>query len=310
MSEEQNTSPENANSGELKVDESNLQGQPVVPVKQSEPFANQSSIENMEVHHHPDLQHRPKPWKEYLLEFLMIFLAVTMGFFAERIRENIGENDKEKQYMISMLEDLKADTANLNEGIRYWNYVITSIDSLTNSIKDETFEKNTNKFYKQVAKTNTFRRIKYNNRTVNELISSGNIRLIRKKSVSYSIMALDNIVTQVLKEQERAILDRSIAAANFQHELIDFSFFFDPDSLPMSNNFQDAYSINMLYERVSSGLPLYPPLISKDRKIANQYFSLLWTRKAIIIAILETIRDTKKIADSLIEDIKKNYELE
>ena len=36
--------------------------------------------ENMEVHHHPDLHHKPKKWKEYFLEFLMIFLAVTMGF--------------------------------------------------------------------------------------------------------------------------------------------------------------------------------------------------------------------------------------
>ena len=43
---------------------------------------------NMEVHHHPDLHHKAKPWKEYFLEFIMIFLAVTMGFFAENIREH------------------------------------------------------------------------------------------------------------------------------------------------------------------------------------------------------------------------------
>src|SRR5450755_1224328 len=139
MSEEQNSFPESANSGELKGDESNLQEQPADPVKHSEPFASQSSVEKMEVHHHPNLHHKPKPWKEYSLEFLMIFLAVTMGFFAERIRESITENDKEKQYVISMLEDLKVDTANLNVGIGYWNYVITSIDSVNRSIKDETF---------------------------------------------------------------------------------------------------------------------------------------------------------------------------
>jgi hypothetical protein len=34
----------------------------------------------MEVHHHPDLHHEQKPWKEYILEFVMLFLAVTMGF--------------------------------------------------------------------------------------------------------------------------------------------------------------------------------------------------------------------------------------
>jgi hypothetical protein len=32
------------------------------------------------------------------LEFLMIFLAVTMGFFAETIRENIKEHGQAKEY--------------------------------------------------------------------------------------------------------------------------------------------------------------------------------------------------------------------
>jgi hypothetical protein len=34
----------------------------------------------MDVHHHPDLHHKKKNFKEYFLEFLMIFLAVTLGF--------------------------------------------------------------------------------------------------------------------------------------------------------------------------------------------------------------------------------------
>jgi hypothetical protein len=39
----------------------------------------------MEVHHHPDVE--KKSFKEYLLEGLMIFIAVSLGFFAEQIRE-------------------------------------------------------------------------------------------------------------------------------------------------------------------------------------------------------------------------------
>ncbi|MEO6838300.1 MAG: hypothetical protein ABI185_07915 [Ginsengibacter sp.] len=52
----------------------------------------------MEVHHHPDIHHKPKKWKEYFLEFLMIFLAVTLGFFAENIRKHTTDRAKEKQY--------------------------------------------------------------------------------------------------------------------------------------------------------------------------------------------------------------------
>ena len=39
----------------------------------------------MEVHHH---SHHPKKWKEYITEFIMLFAAVSLGFFAENIREH------------------------------------------------------------------------------------------------------------------------------------------------------------------------------------------------------------------------------
>src|ERR1700749_1506502 len=63
----------------------------------------------MEVHHHPDVHHKRKKFKEYFLEFLMLFLAVTMGFFAENIREHFSDNQKEKQYMGSFMADLAMD---------------------------------------------------------------------------------------------------------------------------------------------------------------------------------------------------------
>ncbi len=56
---------------------------------------------------------KPKPWKEYLLEFIMIFLAVTMGFFAENLRERISNNEKGEKYIESLIEDLQADTTKI-----------------------------------------------------------------------------------------------------------------------------------------------------------------------------------------------------
>ena len=58
----------------------------------------------MEVHHHPRVE--KKNFKEYVLEFLMIFLAVTLGFFAENIREHFVNSEKEKNYMEGMTSAL------------------------------------------------------------------------------------------------------------------------------------------------------------------------------------------------------------
>ena len=57
----------------------------------------------MEVHHHPNVDpdsHRKKGFKEYFLEFVMIFLAVTLGFFAEGLREHLSDKRIEGQYMV------------------------------------------------------------------------------------------------------------------------------------------------------------------------------------------------------------------
>ena len=70
-------------------------------------------ITQIEVHHHPHVE--KKSFKEYLLEGLMIFLAVAMGFFAENIREHLAEQEKGKQYINSFYQDLKYDTSHLTK---------------------------------------------------------------------------------------------------------------------------------------------------------------------------------------------------
>ena len=71
---------------------------------------NEPSTANMEVHHHPQLEHKSKPWKEYLLEGLMIFLAVTLGFFAENFREQISDSHREYEFAKELYAELKDDS--------------------------------------------------------------------------------------------------------------------------------------------------------------------------------------------------------
>ena len=84
----------------------------------------------MEVFHPPDLHHRKKPWKEYGLEFLMIFLAVTLGFFAETLREYISDNRHVRQLGAQLIHDLKNDSAVLNENMSRDTLIIKKTDSL------------------------------------------------------------------------------------------------------------------------------------------------------------------------------------
>src|SRR5256885_10702738 len=84
----------------------------------------------MEVHHHPDIHHKSKKWKEYFLEFLMIFLAVTLGFIAENLREHTTERSKEKQYIAGFIRNVKDDTARLTYVIEFDRRLVKGIDSM------------------------------------------------------------------------------------------------------------------------------------------------------------------------------------
>jgi len=109
-----------------------------------------SEIPKMEVHHHPQLEHNPKPWKEYLLEGFMIFIAVMMGFIAENIREGIDNNEHARQLTLQLVHDLKADTAQLNYIWRNETQIIKYNDTLL-SLLQQPLEKTDTKHLQKLA---------------------------------------------------------------------------------------------------------------------------------------------------------------
>ena len=67
----------------------------------------------MEVHHPHHPTHKKK-WSEYILEFVMLFAAVTLGFFAENLREHTIVKEKIEKNKIAILKDLKQDAITID----------------------------------------------------------------------------------------------------------------------------------------------------------------------------------------------------
>src|SRR5437773_1038348 len=68
-------------------------------------------------HHHDHPQHKEKVWKHYALEFFMLFLAVSAGFFVENFRDHLVDRKHEKEYMQSLLNDLSTDITRIDSVI-------------------------------------------------------------------------------------------------------------------------------------------------------------------------------------------------
>jgi hypothetical protein len=154
----------------------------------------QIQAENMEVHHHPDLHHKKKRWKEYFLEFLMIFLAVTLGFLAESLREHISEKDRAEVFAQSLEADFKADTLTLRLLIHYTSEKIEKIDSLDDYINTARNRTNDSLLYNTIIYVISTFQFDNINGTYEQIKNSGSMRFFNQALVnnlnSYDATAL------------------------------------------------------------------------------------------------------------------------
>ena len=139
----------------------------------------------MEVHHH---SHKPKNWKEYITEFIMLFLAVTLGFFAENQREHLIEGNREKQYMQSLYEDLRKDTTILNNLVRYDTIQNGKLDTTNQLLIENKWDVARLKLlYKLNLKTAGTIRYNLSERTSAQLKNAGGMRLVANQELSNKI---------------------------------------------------------------------------------------------------------------------------
>ena len=144
----------------------------------------------MEVHAHT---HTPrKKWTHYFWEFLMLFLAVFCGFLAENQREHMIEHRREKQFMQLLVRDLKKDTAFLNAAFPKKEARIKAIDSVFTFFENKPLPNEIPGYVVVQMKRTTFDQlIDRNKSTIDQMKSSGNLRLIRKQNIADSLAEYD-----------------------------------------------------------------------------------------------------------------------
>jgi hypothetical protein len=146
----------------------------------------QPQTETMEVHKHPHHVTHKKKWGEYLLEFLMIFFAVFLGFLAENLREGIKNKEEIHSDMQSIVADLKSDVVYFDSLIIRNEYSCRMTDSLISLLANQ--PSNTADIY-YLARTITanFGYFYSNAKTFEQMKASGNLKLIKPRSLLDSI---------------------------------------------------------------------------------------------------------------------------
>ena len=265
-----------------------------------------SEIQTMEVHHHPEIE--KKGLKEYVLEGLMIFLAVMMGFFAESYREHLSEHSKEGEYIVNIKKDLVADTANLGVWIPALHARMLSFDTLINYLETPgPVKEGSNMYYlaRYATRSTVF---EPTDNTIQEMKSSGNLRLIRSREIVNDLMNFER------------------ATAQYNH-LDDIAQREDLLTYPLIGQLFDATIFNkmVVYKKYVGGAekdyatgqrnttvkpPGNPQLRSASPDEVNLLIYYLHQRKSTFMGEIHDLDDQRKLAASIIKEINKEYRLE
>jgi hypothetical protein len=141
--------------------------------------------------HEIDTQMKKKKtpsWKRYGMEFLMVFAAITLGFFADNQREKWGETARGVQYAQRLVEDLDLDSIRMEEVKA--NYALkeqqinTLIPLMQAGLGEKPFLDSLFSYFTLPGSGSLVTGISFvENMATRDELKSGNMRLIRSDSI-------------------------------------------------------------------------------------------------------------------------------
>ncbi|HLG40103.1 MAG TPA: hypothetical protein VI461_10555 [Chitinophagaceae bacterium] len=266
--------------------------------KQPQTINDKQETADMEVHKHPHHVTHKKKWGEYLLEFLMLFLAVFLGFLAENQREHIVERQRAKEYAKALLEDLAKDTLEIQDVIREDKILLTCFDSIQAITHGHSLKgKIPGRFYYYCNIGTASPAVVWANATITQITQSGNLRyftnteLIKKISSYYSssqyITELNNIdrrFREKAMELKSQVLDSYFFSQYSPYPIIDWPNI--PDSL------------------MTKQLPLHNP------EKLNEFSNSLENRRANFTILINRVYPAAlNAAVELMSILRKDYHL-
>lgn len=127
-------------------------------------------------------------WKKYAMEFLMVFAAITLGFFAENQREKWGENTRGVQYAQRLLKDLDLDSIRMEEVKANYTsreqQINTLIPLMQAGLEEKPFLDSLFAYFTLPGSASLVTGINFvENLATRDELKSGNMRLIRSDSI-------------------------------------------------------------------------------------------------------------------------------
>jgi hypothetical protein len=242
----------------------------------------------MEVHHHPQLEHKPKPWKEYLLEGLMIFIAVVMGFIAENVRESITEHKRATEFAQSYYTDIKKDTAEIDHAIHFGKHRIAAIDSILTVLHQPPSPRGDTIFAYKAIVASAVLPFEPSSGNFEATKASGAVRNFKQKMI--------NLMNEY-DLQARAVIRREDITQKFATEqLIPFAV--------------EAGNMEVSYDIMTTGKIAHDAHLDWNPAFVKHFKNIVVYVKILTLRSMQEYKKQLVIADKVLAELKHEYDLE
>jgi hypothetical protein len=237
-------------------------------------------------------------FKNYVFQFLMVFLGITAGFFVENIRENYVESQKAEEYAGSLYKDLAADTVNLHHAINLSWSTVDKIDTLLFLLNQQDISNVAGgKLYYYGALSLQYQNFIPNKSTINQLISTGSIQYFKNYSIEKSI-ADYNQALLVLNYQQETENRTYMEKVKFIETIFDGSILSRVLYKDLNQSFIDSF-VNKNFR-----------LLTYDRKELKEFSNFWEFRKQFLtVKATDMYKNPLNKAVNLIDELKKEYNL-
>lgn len=251
----------------------------------------------MEVHHHPHVPNHAKPWKEYLLEGLMIFVAVTLGYGAENIREHFVETKKAIVSAKNLYKDVLDDSVTFEQNMHNRNRQDTLFEIINILYEKKQLTQHIPELYAAHSYISLRMLPIMNSLALDEIKSSGTLRFIEDESLKTEIQLYAGRSNGLILREQREFgyIDRMIdpiTTTNFK-----YSFF---------REVNDKFKI--VNQSIIVDMPI-PQHLNINKSVSfdwENYFSILGMLKTIRKSTdINYIQPTQKDATNLLAHLRK-----
>lgn len=258
----------------------------------------------MEVHHHPHSE--KKSLKEYLLEGLMIFLAVSMGFIAENVREKFIENERAHELAESLYQEVYNDSIQLHKVINNREIKENELDYIIKYFRDSNIAKVSPHFYRSftwsflISSPITFEPA---DGMLNQLRNSGSLRYFKSSVLQNKLGELSVAIAKIRFRTDRE--------GTYSHQFIS-PFVIRHYQFQWYNELTKNGLVPVVEAIVKEPDPLETPIIKNNTSFNKGEAENMASYYQLILRGTRQIQfnNYKEINHKILETLRKEYKLQ